>query len=438
MRLGWDYPDIVAGDEVSFADPVFEGPHPESGARPNVHRVIVRARDFAGNACEQPWWILAQPPPAAGMTVARDDGVILVDGKPLFPIGLYSVWKREHNGNDFDRCFAELREAGFNTIHTYHSQRDTELREFYAAADRHRLRVIIAPHGGANSRDPQTAVRTVVEECGQPAVLAWYLADDTASHISADELRRVHRAIRDVDSFHVTVQADGVTSGGSNESRYANYVEATDAFLPEIYPIRSDQACEVADVTRDMKIIGEDLRRAGRRAPVWAIIQDFEGWGWKRYPTEAETRVMTYLAIIHGAKGITYYTYGGTGKNHGVTYDPQVWAGLKRIARQLADLHDVLVQRERPQTQQVEILCGPRSDGLGYPAVSSLLKQHQGQYYLLAANSSRGPVRARITVGAAAGQVQVLFENRRLATKSGVWEDDFAPYAVHVYCWSAR
>ena len=48
----------------------------------------------------------------------RDDGVILVDGQPLFPIGLYSVWKREHNGNDFNRCFTELREAGFNTIHT--------------------------------------------------------------------------------------------------------------------------------------------------------------------------------------------------------------------------------------------------------------------------------------------------------------------------------
>ena len=42
---------------------------------------------------------------------------------------------------------------------------------------------------------------------------------------------------------------------------------------------------------------------------------------------------MTYLAIIHGAKGMTYYTYGGTGENHGVTHDPQVWAALKRLSR---------------------------------------------------------------------------------------------------------
>jgi hypothetical protein len=435
LRLGWDYPDIVAGDEVAFADPVFEGPHPEAGPRLNVHRVTVVARDFAGNVCQQPWWILVEPPPAAGVTTVRDDGVILVDGKPLFPLGLYAVWKREHNGRDFDRCFTELREAKFNTIHTYQMERNAELQEFYAAADRHGLRVIIAPRGGANSRDPQAAVRTVVEECRQPALLAWYLADDTASHISADELRRVHRAIREVDPFHVTVQADGVATGQPGRSRYTDYVESTDAFLPEIYPIRSNESCEVADVIRDMKLIGEDLRRAGRRAPVWAIIQDFEGWGWKRYPTEAETRVMTYLAIIHGATGMTYYTYGGSGANHGVTHDPQVWAALKRIARQLADLHEVLVERDPPQGQQIEILSGPRSDGLGYPAISARLKQHEGKHYLLTANSARGAVRAKIVAGAEAKQVEVLFEDRQLTPKSGVWEDEFAPYAVHVYRW---
>lgn len=184
-----------------------------------------------------------------------------------------------------------------------------------------------------------------------------------------------------------------------------------------------------------MKLIGDDLRRSGRKAPIWAIIQDFEGWGWQRYPTEAETRVMTYLAIIHGATGMTYYTYGGTGKNHGVTHDPQVWAALKRLARQLADLHDVLVQRDPPQTQQIQVLSGPPTDGLGYPAVSTLLKEHQGRRYLLAANSSRGAVRARVNAGVEAGPVQVMFEDRRLTAKAGVWDDDFAPYAVHVYAW---
>ena len=42
-----------------------------------------------------------------------------------------------------------------------------------------------------------------------------------------------------------------------------------------------------------MKAIAADCKRAGRKAPVWAIIQDFQGWGWQRYPTDAEVRAMT-------------------------------------------------------------------------------------------------------------------------------------------------
>ena len=83
-----------------------------------------------------------------------------------------------------------------------------------------------------------------VEAC-QPAMLAWYLADDTASHISADELRRVHEAIRDVDPYHVTVQADGVHGQATGKSRYTDFVQSTDAFLPELYPIRSDKDAQV-------------------------------------------------------------------------------------------------------------------------------------------------------------------------------------------------
>jgi hypothetical protein len=70
-----------------------------------------------------------------------------------------------------------------------------------------------------------------------------------------------------------------------------------------------------------------------------------------------------------------------------------------------------------------------------YLAVSTLLKEHQGRRYLLAANSSRTAVRARVNAGVEAGQVQVLCEDRRLAAQANVWDDDFAPYAVHVHAW---
>jgi len=435
MSFGWDSPDLCGGAEVAFADPQFQGPLPDVSLGPNLHRVVIEAADLASNVLRREWWILVAPPPREGIVSMRDDGVILVDGRPLFPIGMYAVWKREHNQYDFERCFAELRAAGFNTAHTYNTARTPELKEFYAAAQRHGLKVIIASRAGSNCRDPQGVVNDVAAEAAVPAVLAWYLADDTATHISAGELRRVHQALKDVDPFHVTVQADGVHGGQGPKSRYTDYVDATDAFLPELYPIRSDQQATVADIIRDMQAVSADCYRAGRKAPVWAIIQDFQGWGWQRYPTDAELRAMTWLAIIHGATGMTYYTYGGHGKNHGATHDPHVWANLKRLAGQLASLHDVLIQRDPPQRQRVTITAGPQTDPLGYPAISTRLKQHQGHNYLLTANSARATVRARIELPQTPAQVEVLEEGRKVAGQSGALEDEFAPYAVHLYRW---
>lgn len=436
MSFGWDTPNLFGGTEVAFADPRFDGPHPDAPTGPNLHRMTIRAADLAGNLLVRDWWILVGPRPKSGIVTTRDDGVILVDGRPLFPIGMYAVWKREHNRHDFERCFAELKAAGFNTAHTYNAARTPELKEFYAAATRHGFKVIIASRAGSNNRDPRVAVADVAAEACEPSVLAWYLADDTASHISAEELRRVHQAVKDVDPFHITVQADGVHGSATGKSRYTDYVQSTDGFLPELYPIRSERQAEVAEIIRDMKAIAADCKRAGRQTPVWAIIQDFQGWGWQRFPTDAELRAMTWLAIIHGATGMTYYTYGGHGKNFGATHDPQVWANLKQTAGRLASLHDMLVERDPLQPQQVQIVAGPATDRLGYASISSRLKTHAGQHYLLAANSANAKVRARITGLARLGaKVEVLWESRNAEVHAGTIDEDFTPYAVHVYRW---
>lgn len=433
VRLGWDWPDLTDGTEVAFADPKLDGPVSDDPNEPNLHRVTVEAKDFAGNLLRRDWWILVAEPPAEGHAAMREDGVILVDGRPFFPIGMYAVWKREHNQNDFERCFAELAAAGFNTVHTYNAARNVELEEFYRVAHRYKIKVFLAARTGANNQSPSAAIRDAAAECRQPALLAWYLADDTASHISPARLRLVHDAVKGIDPFHLTVQADGV--GAPDHSRYATYVDSTDAFLPELYPIRSAEKGEVAEIIRDMKTIAADLKRAGRRAPVWAIIQAFEGWGWQRYPTEAELRAMTYLAIIHGATGMTYYTYGGHGANHGATHDPRIWAATKQIAKELTTLHDALVERETPQTQEVQLISGPDKDALGYPAVSTRLLVHAGKHYLLAANSARAAVGVKIVLRDAPGVTRVLFEDRTVSVQAGVLEDRFAPHGVHVYTW---
>lgn len=432
--IGFDTPNIGDGAFVDVAEVKLEGPRPRRPLWvPNLHRVTVAAADFAGNSLNRTWYLLVRPPRTHDVVTLRDDGMVLVDGRPFFPLGLYAVWKKPFNNNSFDKAFADLRAAGFNLAHTYSSVRTPDFAQFYAAAARQGIKLFVASNAGANCTDVDSVLADVVREEEQPALLAWYLADDTASNVGAEELRTVTDAIHDVDPAHPTVQADAV--GGSSPSRYTNYVNATDGFLPELYPIRDSGARGVPQVIADMNAIRIDLREAGtRRKTVWPIIQYFQGWGWPRYPTKQELWAMSYLAIIHGANGITWYTYGGHGNDHGVTDYPDKWRNVCALAGELAQLQGALTGRPRRQPAPPTILFGPPKDALGFPSLSTLLKEHAGKAYLLTANSSAASVTAHFTA-ARETIVSLPFEKRHLLADARGFTDTFRPFAVHVYEW---
>ncbi len=434
ISFGFDQPDIFGGAFVDIAEIEMAGPRPaRRDDSPNLHRMTVSASDFAGNAMRRDFFLLVRSPRTRNVVSLRDDGMTLVDGKPFFPIGLYAVWKKAFNDDSFEKAFGDLRAAGFNLAHTYNSARSPAFAEFYSAAQRHGIKLFVASGGGANCKNAESVLWDVLREESQPALLAWYLADDTASHIGDDELCALSDAIHDVDPAHITVQADGV--GSPPSSRYTDYVKSTDGFLPEIYPIRDNGDKGVPQVIADMKTIASDLARNGtRRKTIWALIQDFEGWGWPRFPTRAELWAMSYLSIIHGAHGITWYTYGGTGKNHGVTHTPETWRNICELAGELSQLQDVMVERTGPQPPPPQILSGPAKDALGYPSISALLKEHAGHKYILAANSANADVVVRFSA-AGAKRILLPFEKRQLRSEEGGFTDTFGPYGVHIYHW---
>ena len=141
---------------------------------------------------------------------------------------------------------------------------------------------------------------------------------------------------------------------------------------------------------------------------------------------------MSYLSIIHGAHGITWYTYGGHGNNHGVTDNPEVWKNICDLAGEISELQDVLVERTGPQPPAPVILSGPEKDALGFPSISLLVKEHDGKKWLLAANSANAEVSAQILV-AGASRATLPSEKRELACDENGFKDTFGPYGVHVY-----
>ena len=400
-----------------------------------LHRVVVKVSDLRGNSVDAEKFFLIGNAPDVPRTALREDGVLLVNGEAFFPIGIYSVRKTEFNAWNLDRAVADLKAAGFNTLHSYRVARDPEFLE------------AIGRHGMKMWTDGRKLDADLVERIRfNPDVIAWYLGDDTFDNTTPEQLRDRDDYMKALDPSRLTCQADPVWSY-STLSRYGHYAAETDIFLPEIYPVRGksekeDRTC-VALTIRDMRRIAADNRAfgGGRRHAVWPIIQMFYGYtSWKRMPRADELYGMSCASLVHGAKGITFYTYGSAVVperkifNFGVTSSSQVWRATTNVVQRISSLVPVLLSRDVPQPPVPGILSGPARDALDEgPSVTVLEKAHDGWSYLLAVNAAATEVTARFDV-AAAGTVEVLWEDRSLKPSAdGTIQDRFAPLGVHVY-----
>jgi len=414
---------------------------PENDLAPGLHRLQVEAADIHGNSYLSTRAFLVGEPANTPQITLREDGTTLIDGKPFFPIGIYGVMKREFNGFDIDEAFRGLKEAGFNFAHSYSMPREDE---FLAAAEKYGFKL------WSVARLPDE--RFVDVERFSPAIIAWYLGDDTSYNTKPEELYDYYDSVKAVDPSRLTVQADPVDAG-KEVSNYRPYVEGTDAFLPETYPVRngdldSGKDC-VAQAIRDVKRSRADALEAqdGPKA-IWPIIQYFKGWGWKRFPTYRELRAMSFGAIAAGANGITWYTYGGTVEpelkkfNYGVTTTPERWSNISKIATQINELSPFLLQQTDVNDQpKANVLKGAKVNSNGEETVVCLLKRYEGKTCLIAVNCAPEPLEVRFDFSEPlddASEIEVLYDEAGVSVpgvEGGKLFDWFEAFGVRIYVW---
>jgi len=94
--------------------------------------------------------------------------------------------------------------------------------------------------------------------------------------------------------------------------------------------------------------------------PVWTVIQFFQGWSTDRWPTAEELRTMSLMAIVEGARGLFYWSFGNRGLMS--VADPQqqeqYWQRLVKVTRELRALEPALVAPDAPQV--VKSVSDPR------------------------------------------------------------------------------
>jgi len=307
----------------------------------------------------------------------RDDGMVLVDGKPFFPIGIYGVWPCERNGNSIDVAFRDLKAAGFNMVHRTRPTPEDENEEFLSLADKHGLKVFTMPVG--NYRCDFARELVIDRQMRHPSVLAWYVTDDTSDNgYSPEEVAYRTRVCKAYDPARLTLQADLMVPG-RGYCRYNQYVYSTDVFLPEIYPVARKErlGCEVAEVAFEMERARESARAAGNPTrSIWPIIQHFRGWGVAvRFPDFDELRAMSWEGIVHGGNGIIWYLYHSrSGRGEGVAVDDRHWREITAVSSEIASLSGDLLVRNAAERPDVEVVSGPAKDYFGLKPVSVLLK----------------------------------------------------------------
>jgi len=211
-----------------------------------------------------------------------------------FPIGSYGgaeILSDKHNT-------MEALELGFDTVVA--PVKDVE------EAKKHGLRVIAYTPYEENRLDVDLFEKYVEDK----GVLAWYIIDEPDIWVERGKVSEqwVIRQIREVyrrDKLHPTYI---VLCRPFIFEKYARY---PDVLAVDPYPI-----C-VLPLSHVSFMVDRAIETAIPK-PVWLIPQAFRhgmpkpngSWGWKRFPRPDEERLMVYMGISHGAKGVIYFTYG--------------------------------------------------------------------------------------------------------------------------------
>ena len=417
---------------------------PQTKLAAGVHEINLHLVNMEGTTLDKPIFFFVGERRTASLKVTlRHDGMILVDGKPFFPIGFYYLRAFERNDNNLDTMFADLRSRGFNfgkEAANFNSLKPA--LEFAEAAARHDFKIQITAsfaREGTNTNNYRSVADAVAAMRDCKSLIIWYIGDDTYTYNTVEKMRIKYDTVMAVDPDRIINQAD--VTGDMAFSKYKPFVNTSDIFSPEIYPVNkranSHDECVYTAIAAHDVINANNRECANGPKGIVAILQYFaskeiEGNGWA-FPTPEENRAMVYASIIRGAKGITWYSYSKQVRYHSAGATPGKLEDLTVVAKELEALYDVLTAEPIPQPAEPQIIAGEAKDGRGRVPVYILLKRSDKRTVLFTVNASVGNVTARVALPGVT-QVTELFptSNVKLA-QPGVLDIPFTRHQVRVF-----
>ncbi len=279
-------------------------------------------------------------------TAGSDEkGRIVVNGKPFFPILLYGV------PTDAD-SLKRIHDHGFNMVTVAKSEEAEAARAagMYAAAHGRKIEKFDSVLLAIGMDSPVLNLK--------PPLLENLKADleKTRAQIPS---RPVMHAI----GYWLNEPAGVIANTLPPPEKYESVVQTIEVAAPYLYPVPYQPIRSVGEA------VGRASLATGGKKPLLPILQIFAWTVNVRYPTAAELKCMVWLSLIHGARGIGYYSFNHVTGKKGVTFaqeQPEVWASLKGVNADIAQIGPFLLDA----TEDASVTMKERGAGVEFRAVS--------------------------------------------------------------------
>jgi hypothetical protein len=250
---------------------------------------------------------------------------------------------------------------------------------------------------------------------------SFYVNDEPEIHSfprwkAADIQRILHDRFPGIPTSMAIVRPQGIPA----------YADSADLFMLDQYPVPS----------MPMNWLSDSMDQAAGyvgRNRLQSVIQAFGGsewakYGWPRLPTFAEMNCLSFLSVIHGSRGIYFYTFPIIAK------DKQGKKDFQQVITRLQKISPWLQVENRPEPVTIEMLSANRVDPAGKPAVHCALKENDSVRMLLCANVLPTYTRASASVPDGRQAIwQEFFDGGKALAVNGGLILDFLPFEVKVF-----
>jgi hypothetical protein len=211
---------------------------------------------------------------------------------------------------------------------------------------------------------------------------------------------------------------------------YPQYLEGCDIASFDIYPVVHPQAEVAGKLWYVARGVERLVQWTGGRKDVWNAIECTHVENPDRKATPRQMRCEAWMSLIHGSRGLIFFVhqFKPVFREAALLDDPEMLAAVSALNRQITELAPVL--NSPVVTNTATVVC----DNPAVP-VATMLKRHEGATYLFAVAMRDGATTATFSLKgvAGAGTVEVLGENRSLASLDGAFKDRFDAWDAHLY-----